>query len=243
MNSKAARTTVAVIAALAVLSLTVPSSAQQKMAPAAPSAPAVQQAPAMAQAPAAPAPAPAVQAPAPPVAAAPRPPRPRRRSRRAAGRAREQAVEGGHRGAARIVAVVDVHVGRRAGQGGHDRSCLCLAGDLDHLHRQDDRDDVVSGASCVTRSARSATPARWRKRNSRSAPRAACCRRCSRPRCAKRGCRRAFPATPASRSARPRALPKSCAPKRGGSGSAWDCWRPSARRRLSSDCSARSGAS
>jgi biopolymer transport protein ExbB len=69
MNSKAARTTVAVIAALAVLSLTVPSSAQQKMAPAAPSAPAVQQAPAMAQAPAAPAP--AVQAPTPPVAAAP----------------------------------------------------------------------------------------------------------------------------------------------------------------------------
>ena len=69
MISKAARTTVAVIAALAVFSLTVPSSAQQKMAPAAPSAPAVQQAPAMAQAPAAPAP--AVQAPTPPVAAAP----------------------------------------------------------------------------------------------------------------------------------------------------------------------------
>jgi biopolymer transport protein ExbB len=69
MISKAARTTVAVIAALAVFSLTVPSSAQQKMAPAAPSAPAVQQAPAMAQAPAAPAP--AVQAPTPPVAAVP----------------------------------------------------------------------------------------------------------------------------------------------------------------------------
>jgi biopolymer transport protein ExbB len=69
MISKAVRTTVAVIAALAVFSLTVPSSAQQKMAPAAPSAPAVQQAPAMAQAPAAPAP--AVQAPTPPVAAAP----------------------------------------------------------------------------------------------------------------------------------------------------------------------------
>jgi biopolymer transport protein ExbB len=69
MISKAARTTVAVIAALAVFSLTVPSSAQQKMAPAAPSAPAVQQAPAMAQAPAAPAP--AVQASTPPVAAAP----------------------------------------------------------------------------------------------------------------------------------------------------------------------------
>ena len=69
MISKAARTTLAVIAALAVFSLTVPSSAQQKMAPAAPSAPAVQHAPAMAQAPAAPAP--AVQAPTPPVAAAP----------------------------------------------------------------------------------------------------------------------------------------------------------------------------
>jgi biopolymer transport protein ExbB len=74
----AVRTTVAVIAALAVLSLTVPVSAQQnvptpaqqKMAPAAPSAPAVQQAP-VAQAPAVPAPAPAVQAPALPEAAAP----------------------------------------------------------------------------------------------------------------------------------------------------------------------------
>jgi biopolymer transport protein ExbB len=74
MNSKTARTTVAVIAALAVLSLTVPSSAQQKMAPAAP-APAVQQAPAVAQVPAVPAPttAPAqtAQAPAPSAATAP----------------------------------------------------------------------------------------------------------------------------------------------------------------------------
>jgi len=68
MNPKTARTTFAVIAALAVLSLTVPSSAQQKMAPA---APAVSQAPVVAQAPAAPAPAvaPAVQAA--PVAASP----------------------------------------------------------------------------------------------------------------------------------------------------------------------------
>jgi biopolymer transport protein ExbB len=75
MNSKTARTTFAVIAALAVLSLTVPSSAQQKMAPAAPPAPTVQQAPVAAQAPVAPAPAaapaPAVQAPAPSAAAAP----------------------------------------------------------------------------------------------------------------------------------------------------------------------------
>lgn len=73
MKSSLSRTTFAVIAALAVLSLTVPSSAQQKMAPA---APAVQQAPVVAQAPAAPspttaAPAPAVQAPVPSVAAAP----------------------------------------------------------------------------------------------------------------------------------------------------------------------------
>ena len=35
-----------------------------------------------------------------------------------------------------------------------------------------------------------------------------------RRRCARRGCRREFPATPASRSARHRALPRSCAPKR-----------------------------
>ena len=66
------RTTLAVIAALAVLSSTVPSSAQQKMAP---SAPAVSQAPVVAQAPAAsPATAPqapAVQAPAPSAAASP----------------------------------------------------------------------------------------------------------------------------------------------------------------------------
>ena len=100
-----------------------------------------------------------------------------------------------------------------------------------------------SAQAARARSTRSATRARWRKRSSRSAPRAACCRHCWRRRCARRGCRRAFPATPASRSARPRALPKSCAPKRAGSGSAWDCLRPSARRRPSSDCSAPSGAS
>jgi len=74
MNSNTARTTVAVIAALAVFSLTVPSLAQQKMAPAAPSAPVVQQAPVVAQGPAgspAVTAAPAVQAPAPSAAAAP----------------------------------------------------------------------------------------------------------------------------------------------------------------------------
>ncbi|MBR1142790.1 tonB-system energizer ExbB [Bradyrhizobium sp. AUGA SZCCT0431] len=68
MNSIVARTTLAVIAALAMLSSTVPSSAQQKMAPAAPPAPAVQQAPAAGQPAAQP---PAVQAPAPSAAAAP----------------------------------------------------------------------------------------------------------------------------------------------------------------------------
>ncbi|WP_249132881.1 tonB-system energizer ExbB [Bradyrhizobium sp. AUGA SZCCT0182] len=72
MNSIIVRTTVAVIAALAMLSSTVPSSAQQKMAPAAPPAPVVQQAPAAGQQPAAPAAQPpAVQAPAPSAAAAP----------------------------------------------------------------------------------------------------------------------------------------------------------------------------
>ncbi|WP_249166380.1 tonB-system energizer ExbB [Bradyrhizobium sp. JYMT SZCCT0428] len=72
MNSMIVRTTVAVIAALAMLSSTVPSSAQQKMAPAAPPAPAIQQAPAAGQPPAAPAAQPpVVQAPAPSAAAAP----------------------------------------------------------------------------------------------------------------------------------------------------------------------------
>jgi biopolymer transport protein ExbB len=72
-----ARTSFAVIAAMAALLLTVPSSAQQTMGQAAPSAPAVQQAPAVVQAPSppaaatAPAPtaAPAAQAPAPSAAA------------------------------------------------------------------------------------------------------------------------------------------------------------------------------
>ncbi|CAN7243221.1 tonB-system energizer ExbB [Bradyrhizobium sp. LjRoot220] len=73
MNSMIVRITVAAVAALAMLSLAVPSSAQQQMAPAAPSTPAVQQAPAAGQSPAAQAP--AAQAPAPsgpaPSAAAP----------------------------------------------------------------------------------------------------------------------------------------------------------------------------
>jgi biopolymer transport protein ExbB len=71
MNSMIVRTTVAVVA-FAMLSSTVPSSAQQKMAPAAPPAPAVQQAPAVGQPPAAPAAQPpVVQTPAPSAAAAP----------------------------------------------------------------------------------------------------------------------------------------------------------------------------
>ena len=128
-------------------------------------------------------------------------------------RAARQGAEIDGRGAARTVAVVDVPVGRHHRQGGDDRSCLCLAGDLDRLHRQDDRAVGGAGASCARRCARSAMRGRWRKRNSRSAPRTACCRHCSRPRCARRGCRPEFPATTASRNARPRALPKSCAPK------------------------------
>ena len=72
MNSNTARTTVAVIAALAVFSLTVPSLAQQKMAPAAPSAPVVQQAPVAATTASPATVAPAVQAPV-PSAAAPAP--------------------------------------------------------------------------------------------------------------------------------------------------------------------------
>jgi biopolymer transport protein ExbB len=68
MNCKTVRTTVALIAALAVLSPAAPLSAQQKMTQAAPSAPAVQQAPA-AQAPTAPAQ--TTQSPAPSAAPAP----------------------------------------------------------------------------------------------------------------------------------------------------------------------------
>ena len=55
MNMSISRVTLAIIPALAMLMLAVPSSAQQGMNPAAPAAPAVQQAPAVSQAPAAPA--------------------------------------------------------------------------------------------------------------------------------------------------------------------------------------------
>ena len=55
MNMLFSRATLAIIPALAMLTLAVPSSAQQGMNPAAPAAPAVQQAPAVSQAPAAPA--------------------------------------------------------------------------------------------------------------------------------------------------------------------------------------------
>ena len=118
--------------------------------------------------------------------------------------------------------MVDVPVGGHPGQGGDDRPRLCLAGDLDDLHRKDDRAVARRSASCAGRSPRSAMRDRWRRRSSRSAQRTACCRRCWRRRCARRGCRRASPATAASRNARPRALPRSCAPKRAASGSAWD---------------------
>ena len=55
MNMSFSRAALAIIPALAMLTLAVPSSAQQGMNPAAPAAPAVQQAPAVSQAPAAPA--------------------------------------------------------------------------------------------------------------------------------------------------------------------------------------------
>ena len=55
MNMSFSRATLAIISALAMLTLAVPSSAQQGMNPVAPAAPAVQQAPAVSQAPAAPA--------------------------------------------------------------------------------------------------------------------------------------------------------------------------------------------
>ena len=55
MNMSFSRAKLAIISALAMLTLAVPSSAQQGMNPAAPAAPAVQQAPAVSQAPAAPA--------------------------------------------------------------------------------------------------------------------------------------------------------------------------------------------
>ena len=130
MNMSFSRATLAIIPALAMLTLAVPSSAQQGMNPAAPAAPAVQQAPAVSQAPAAPA-----QAAQPAQAAS------ARRRNGHAGRSRRQTAQSRRRRAPRIVAMVDVQVGRRAGQGGHDRARLCLAGDLDDLHREDDRAD------------------------------------------------------------------------------------------------------
>ena len=64
-----------------------------------------------------------------------RTPRPRRPS------GESKLLKAAAAGTARIVAVVDVHVGRHHRQGGDDRPRLCLAGDLDHLHREDDRAD------------------------------------------------------------------------------------------------------
>src|SRR5258707_3701268 len=52
---------------------------------------------------------------------------------------RHQAAEINDCCAARVVAMVDVPFGGYPGQGGHDRSCLRLAGDLDYLHRKNDR--------------------------------------------------------------------------------------------------------
>ena len=67
-------------------------------------------------------------------------------------RDRRQIAEIDCRGAARHVAVVDVPVGGCAGQGRDDRARLRLAGDLDHLHRQDDR--AVAGPAQASRRAR-----------------------------------------------------------------------------------------
>ena len=142
-----------------------------------------------------------------------------------------------------VAAMVDVPVGGRPGQGGDDRPCLCLAGDMDHLHRKMIELSLVQrklraalGKISDARSLAEAQFALGAKDSVLSALLAA-------PRCARRGCRREFPATAASRNGRRRALPRSCAPKRAGSGSAWDCSPPSARPRRSSGCSARCGAS
>ena len=73
--------------------------------------------------------------------------------------------------APRIVAMVDVHVGRRRREGRDDRSRLRLAHDLDHLHRQNDRAVDRAAQSCARRCARSRMRARSPKRSSRSARR------------------------------------------------------------------------
>ena len=132
-----------------------------------------------------------------------------------AGRARGQAAEGGRRRTARIVAVVDVHVGRHAGQGGDDRSRVRLAGDLDHLPCQDDRAVLAAQAARGARQdRRSAVAGRSAVRARRQGQRAVVIAGGRDARGAAVGGH--FAATPASRSAPPRALPRSCAPKRGG---------------------------
>ena len=198
MNTSLVRVVVLV---LAMPSLCSPLLAQQQAAPAArvapgsqplaaapaptpPGVPSAQSAPAP-SATSAPASAPAVGEPA--CAGHPR--------RRSGNRRRQRRPAAEIDGAARAVAVVDVPVGGHPGQGGDDRAGVRLAGDLDHLHRENDR--TVVGAAQAAHGARQdqARRDRWRKRSSRSAPRTACCRRCWRPRCARRGCRREFPAT------------------------------------------------
>ena len=231
-------TTFAVISALAMLSLAAPSSAQQGTTPAAPPAPVVQQAPAVQQSP--------VQSTL-PQATLPAQVTPSRCTGdacRRSGRGREQDGQAWQGGDVRIVAVADVlesaDVIVKAVMIGLAFASLVtwtifIAKMLEL--------DGHSAQAARRRSSRSPTRGRWRKRNSRWAPRAACWRPSWRRRCARRGCRQAFRAMPASRNAPLRALLKSCAPRRDGSGSAWACWRPLARRRPSSDCSAPSGAS
>ena len=151
MKTTLFRTICAAVLALAMLSPAAPLMAQQPKLP--PSGcPLAPQAPVMASPPVTAAPAQSAAVPAPaaaaqpaPVAAQPAavPAGPRCRSATARGQ-QCQGAEIDGRGAARIVAVVDVHVGRHHRQGGHDRPCLRLGGDLDRLHRENDR--AVGGA-------------------------------------------------------------------------------------------------
>ena len=90
---------------------------------------------------------------------------------------------------------------------------------MDHLHRQDDRVAVVQ-RKVRSALAKIADAPRWRKRNSRWAPRAACWRP-SRGGDARGAAVGRHLQRRRHQGARRFRLPKSCAPRHGGSGSAW----------------------
>jgi len=116
-------------------------------------------------------------------------------------------------------------------QGGHDRSRLCLAGDLDHLHRK------MVELSWLQRKLRWALAKISDARSLAEAQFTLGAKEGVLPSLLAASMREArqsagISSDAASRSARPRAAPRSCVPRGGGSGSAWACLPPSAPRRL-----------